>query len=83
VAECKDCRRPYGEYDYVNKCNGRDGETCLVAQAAYKRGLAAGVELAKKTARPEFIRDPYGTLTLAVQINWSETEDALRRGGGE
>ena len=71
MAECHDCRRPYGEYDYVNKCNGRDGETCLVAQAAYKRGLAAGVELAKRTAIGCYDET----------INWTETDEALRRGG--
>jgi hypothetical protein len=50
MTTCPECRRPYGEYDYVNRCNGRDGETCLVASIAYRRGLLAGVELAKRTA---------------------------------
>ena len=53
----------------MNKCNGRDGETCLVAQAAYKRGLAAGVELAKREMEKAGL--------------FVDFEDALRRGGGE
>ena len=48
-------------------------------------GLAAGVELAKKTARPTKIAHyPWGERSMAVYepaIYWTETDEALRRGG--
>lgn len=79
MAECPKCHRPTDNGGPSSSCwSGRISaewatSECDVAAAAYAKGLAAGVELAKRTAR-------VGTFGVDM-IDWNPTNEALRRGG--
>ncbi len=58
--------------DYESYCDRVNGHTCRMRRASYVAGIRAGVELAKRTARP--ITTPYH-----IEIDWTETDAELAR----
>lgn len=80
MTTCEKCGRPKynGDLDFINNCprsthtNVVGTANCDIASASYKRGLRAGVELAKNEA------SAYAGLR-GSWIDWSDVEAALEK----
>ena len=79
MAECPRCGRPLPTGYPAGAATCVGGSGCKRIAYHYQRGLAAGVALAKRTATA-FVVDDFGA--EAAEIDWTETDAELRRGGG-
>lgn len=73
MADCPDCHRPEwsGDGDMPSNdvaCINRGGLVCAMIAAGYRRGLLAGVELAKRYAHIG------GCVGVVRFIDWTETD---------
>lgn len=72
---CKRCGRPVdNDAPLVERCIREGSFSCLQIEAAYHRGIARGVEIAKENAGILFRSEPDDTC-----INWARVDRAVAK----